>query len=113
MSDRAPYSRVYWTIREADIWGDDRQLAAWLRDTIASEAVARASRRPHLPVRVWRAILDRYGHRCAYCGASGVPLEREHRIPFSRGGATDDTNIVPACLPCNRIKYVDEWQVAR
>lgn len=40
---------------------------------------------------------------CAYCGEA-KPLERDHKVPISRGGTNDITNIVPACLPCNRRK---------
>lgn len=42
MSDRQPYSRVYWSIRTdpkfVDVYGDDRHLATWLRLLIAAEA---------------------------------------------------------------------------
>lgn len=42
MSDRQPYSRVYWSIRKdpkfRDIYGDDHHLAAWLRLLIAADA---------------------------------------------------------------------------
>ena len=37
---------------------------------------------------------------CAYCGKA-LPLHRDHKIPLTRGGANDITNIVPACRSCN------------
>lgn len=52
----------------------------------------------------WRDLLTQYQHQCAYCGAVGVPLEREHVIPLARGGSHTKGNIVPACGPCNRRK---------
>ena len=52
----------------------------------------------------WQEILESYGHACAYCGATGVPLEQEHMIPVSRGGGYTAANIVPACGPCNSRK---------
>jgi hypothetical protein len=47
-------------------------------------------------------IFDAWGHRCAYC--DGVAQSLDHVIPKARGGATVPTNLVPACLPCNRRK---------
>lgn len=49
----------------------------------------------------WRSILDVFGHACAYCLASGVPLTRDHVEPLSRGGRDVVDNVVPACAPCN------------
>jgi hypothetical protein len=49
-------------------------------------------------------VLLRGGHRCAYCGAQGVPLEVEHVVARSRGGANRVSNLVPACVPCNQAK---------
>jgi len=47
VSERAPYSRVYWAIvddpRFATIYGDDRHLATWLRLLIAADALWPAS----------------------------------------------------------------------
>jgi len=52
----------------------------------------------------WGAVLESFGHRCAYCGADG-PLQREHMVPLSRGGSNDIENLVPACRPCNMSKH--------
>ncbi|MER5885159.1 RNA-guided endonuclease IscB [Streptomyces sp. NPDC001941] len=41
---------------------------------------------------------------CAYCGATGVPLNIEHVRPRSRGGSNRVTNLVLACEDCNRAK---------
>ena len=30
-------------------------------------------------------LLEKFGRKCAYCGAENVPLEVEHIIPKSRG----------------------------
>ena len=51
----------------------------------------------------WLAVVEFYGGRCAYCGETG-PVEIEHKIPLSRGGTNDISNIVPACRRCNRRK---------
>ena len=44
--------------------------------------------------------------KCQYCGQSFKPkdLTFDHVVPRSRGGATDFTNIVSACVPCNTHK---------
>lgn len=34
-------------------------------------------------------LLEKWGRRCAYCGAEGVRLQVEHIIPTSRGGNID------------------------
>lgn len=50
-----------------------------------------------------RNIYHHYGYKCCYC-AKKLPttdLNLDHVIPRSRGGATDWTNIVTSCIPCN------------
>ncbi|MFF4984356.1 RNA-guided endonuclease IscB [Streptomyces sp. NPDC001046] len=41
---------------------------------------------------------------CAYCGRTGVPLNVEHVRPRSRGGSHRRSNLVLACVPCNKAK---------
>lgn len=41
---------------------------------------------------------------CAYCGASGVALQRDCVLPVSRGGRYTFGNVVPACASCNASK---------
>jgi 5-methylcytosine-specific restriction endonuclease McrA len=52
----------------------------------------------------WLALVASYEGRCAYCGATG-PLEVDHRIPLSRGGANAIDNVLPACRSCNGAKH--------
>lgn len=46
---------------------------------------------------------------CLYCGAKikwrETQWEIDHFIPVSRGGTNDPSNIVVACMPCNRSKH--------
>lgn len=52
-----------------------------------------------------RAYLrTRWGSACAYCGATGVPLNIDHLQPRSRGGSDRVSNLVLACAPCNQAK---------
>ncbi|MGC3994467.1 MAG: HNH endonuclease signature motif containing protein [Propionicimonas sp.] len=59
----------------------------------------------------WAALLDAWG-ACAYCGASGVPLQRDCLQPVSHGGRYTLANVVPACASCNTSKWnleVTSW----
>ncbi len=57
-------------------------------------------------------VLGRDGHTCVYCGVTGVPLQLDHVIPRSRGGADTPDNLVACCRPCNTSKGAktpEEW----
>ncbi|MCK0176683.1 HNH endonuclease [Mycolicibacterium sp. F2034L] len=45
---------------------------------------------------------------CAYCGATGVALQRDCVMAISRGGRYTLDNVVPACAACNASKCNDE-----
>ncbi|MFF9211617.1 MULTISPECIES: RNA-guided endonuclease IscB [unclassified Streptomyces] len=45
-----------------------------------------------------------WNNACAYCGATGVPLNVEHLRPRCRGGSNRISNLVLACVPCNNAK---------
>lgn len=49
-------------------------------------------------------LLQKWGHKCAYCGADSVPLEIEHIYPKSKGGSNRVSNLTLACHPCNQAK---------
>jgi len=49
-------------------------------------------------------LLEKFKRTCAYCGATGVPMQIEHIIPKARGGANRVSNLTLACEPCNRAK---------
>jgi 5-methylcytosine-specific restriction endonuclease McrA len=55
----------------------------------------------------WTQIRAAWG-ACAYCGAVGVPLQRDCVLPLSRGGRYTVGNVVPACRSCNASKCNDE-----
>lgn len=98
---RGPYVKVPWAMQDDPIWRNDRALARWLRSEVEADKDRRRRRRWYVPPAVWEPILRAFGYRCAYCGRSDVPLEKDHRVPVSRGGTEDPTNLVPACKPCN------------
>ncbi|MEU1902047.1 RNA-guided endonuclease IscB [Nocardiopsis dassonvillei] len=49
-------------------------------------------------------LLAKWGRACAYCGATGVPLNIDHVRPRSRGGSDRVANLALACVPCNQAK---------
>ncbi|XVS62257.1 HNH endonuclease [Actinosynnema sp. CA-299493] len=51
----------------------------------------------------WTALQAAWGG-CAYCGAAGVPLQKDCVQALSRGGRYTLDNIVPACGSCNASK---------
>jgi len=49
-------------------------------------------------------LLEKWGRKCAYCGAQNVPLEIDHIHPRSKGGSDRVSNLTLACRPCNQSK---------
>jgi 5-methylcytosine-specific restriction endonuclease McrA len=49
-------------------------------------------------------LLEKFTRTCAYCGATGVPLQVEHVVPRVRGGSNRVSNLTIACEPCNQAK---------
>jgi 5-methylcytosine-specific restriction endonuclease McrA len=56
-------------------------------------------------------VLEKWGRRCAYCNAVGVPLEVEHIVPRSRGGSSRESNLTLSCVPCNVAKGTQDIRV--
>ncbi|MDV3220074.1 HNH endonuclease signature motif containing protein [Intrasporangium sp.] len=55
----------------------------------------------------WARLQAAWGG-CAYCGAVGVPLQRDCVLPISRGGRYTLDNVAPACGSCNASKCNEE-----
>ncbi|WP_300054788.1 RNA-guided endonuclease IscB [Malikia sp.] len=49
-------------------------------------------------------LLEKWGRQCAYCDATGVPLQVEHIHPKARGGTNRVSNLTLACQACNARK---------
>lgn len=49
-------------------------------------------------------LLEKWGRACAYCDATGTPLNAEHIRPKARGGSNRVSNLTLACIPCNQAK---------
>ena len=83
-----------------------RQFAAQSEKHALPEA-ARFERK--VPPALRKKVLLRDGHRCVDCGANPatdpfVTLEVDHRVPVSKGGTNDLTNLQTLCWACNRGK---------
>lgn len=57
-----------------------------------------------LTARLWMIMLQMYERQCAYCMETFEYLEQDHVVPLSKGGKHTISNVVPACLECNRAK---------
>lgn len=55
----------------------------------------------------WAALQAAWGG-CAYCGATGGPLQKDCVLALSRGGRYTLDNIAPACGSCNASKCNQE-----
>jgi 5-methylcytosine-specific restriction endonuclease McrA len=49
-------------------------------------------------------LLEKWGRKCAYCGAEHVPLQIEHIKARAKGGTNNISNLTLACEPCNTRK---------
>jgi 5-methylcytosine-specific restriction endonuclease McrA len=77
------------------------------RLALAAPAVVRLHHVVRVPYRrtaplTRRAVLERDGHRCAYCSAKADSVD--HVVPRARGGEHSWTNVVAACSRCNHRK---------
>jgi hypothetical protein len=54
----------------------------------------------HIPREVRQRVWQRYGGRCAECGAAQY-LEFDHVIPVAKGGSNSDSNVQLLCRGCN------------
>jgi 5-methylcytosine-specific restriction endonuclease McrA len=49
-------------------------------------------------------LLEKWGHKCAYCDKEHVPLQIEHIVPKGRRGTDRVSNLTLACEACNLAK---------
>src|SRR5262249_7106493 len=49
-------------------------------------------------------LLEKFGRKCVYCGATNSPLQVEHIVPKTHGGSNRVSNLTIACEPCNQAK---------
>jgi hypothetical protein len=89
-------------------------VRAYLR--LAAWRLVVVPRRPNpkpRPTGLRGRVLASRRHRCAACGATGVPLEVEHWRPRAWGGSDRMRNLWLACTRCHAAKSNEEALVAR
>ncbi len=92
---------------KATVLESDGRVLHSERSTVPVPLVLCLTRYVRVPVRrlvppTRRTVLQRDGHRCAYCG--GVADTVDHVRPRSRGGSHAWDNVVAACRRCNHRK---------
>ncbi len=87
-----------------------KRVKAWrLNNRDAAQAIKRNRRSREsasgetVSAEQWKSVLDRFGGKCAKCGAS-ESIEMDHVVPLARGGSHTPENIQPLCKSCNRRK---------
>ncbi|MHB8318145.1 MAG: RNA-guided endonuclease IscB [Acidimicrobiales bacterium] len=61
-------------------------------------------------------LLSKFNRTCAYCGATGVPLNIDHIRPRANGGTNRVSNLALACIDCNQSKSntdLEAWLTTR
>jgi hypothetical protein len=76
----------------------------------AAEAMTETSterrRGRHIPFSIKMRVVRRDNHTCQHCGKHlrDDEVEFDHKIPISRGGSSEESNIRLTCFDCNRDK---------
>ena len=66
---------------------------------------ATANKTCRITIEIINAVMDKYGYCCAYCGCDcSTEYEIDHKIPLSRNGTNDFSNLALSCPHCNRSK---------
>lgn len=81
------------------------------RSAVRERSTAAPKRRREISLRLRYRVLRRDGYRCQLCGrtaADGVTLHLDHRVPWAKGGATDEANLRTLCVDCNLGKGVQD-----
>lgn len=82
-------------------------------EPVAAKKAKASKPTKHHTLTEWRALCDRYQHRCLCCkkaGTPGNPITKDHVIPQSKGGVDTIDNIQPLCKSCNsrkKDKHID------
>ncbi len=56
-------------------------------------------------------LLEKWGRKCAYCGAENMPLQVEHIKAKANGGTNRISNLTLSCEPCNTKKGTQAVEV--
>ena len=83
---------------------------------LSPELRADRKRRRYVPAKLKQKLAAELaeGRACTYCGDKAAVWD--HIIAIARGGDSRESNLTPACRPCNdakNIMTVEEWKRAR
>ena len=111
---KRPRARQAHPEEAADLDEDATDQSPWSPEALLAK---RWKGRP--PRSVWwvlrQAVLERDDYTCVYCGRRGGRLALDHLLPVSRGGTSELSNLVTACVACNSAKGAStpqEWLVS-
>ena len=91
-------------------WGTELDEDLVLSDTFHQRTSVHGQREV-IPWERKVALYAAHQFQCLYCGKVGA-LVLDHVVPVSAGGSGNDSNLVPACRPCNtskRAQPVGDW----
>ena len=101
-------------LESAGVFSRTREGVIYSRKMTSSpEKFQAGAKRPWVPNPVQRAVWERDGACCVYCGATEGPFHLDHVLPWSRGGQHTVENLVVACQRCNSAKAdmtPEEWR---
>ena len=97
----------------ASVDHEHTELLSYEKDITSQKIIRRSSRDPTLALRFFVLRRDRFC--CVACGrspatSSGLVLEIDHIVPWSKGGETVEENLQTLCFACNRGKGVSQPQ---
>lgn len=79
---------------------------------IGERRVRSGERRPGIPTAIARAVYERDGGTCVYCGAHEGRMHLDHVKPWSKGGLHSVNNLCVSCANCNMskgAKTLEDW----
>jgi tellurite resistance protein len=89
---------VYWSADAALAYAILQAAVGRANQTIVDVRASVPTRHIHRDVR--QRVWQKYGGRCAECGATQY-LEFDHIIPHAKGGSNDENNVQLLCRGCN------------
>lgn len=87
-------------------WLAEQALVAWRRINARRRLDVSSTEWALLRLQVFR----RDEFTCQYCDARGVPLQCDHVVPVAAGGINHPSNLITACVDCNRQKRAKSVQ---
>lgn len=96
----------------ANAGGDLRPILQEYGEKVVLLETARKRRRFSIATR--QRVWERGGRSCVYCAEpiaswTGHDMHLDHVVPFAKGGADDESNLVAACPACNSEKSDDNY----